>query len=85
MSRRGRRELLDHAPDLGTPETVLAFVALVPDAFEFLEVVLDQMIERRVLGVSRPVDSLGMAFHIRSNQRKGLCANLICTRRSGRM
>ena len=29
----------------GAPESVLLFVALVPDAFEFVEVVFDQAIE----------------------------------------
>jgi len=33
-------------PDNGTPESVLFFVALVPDALEFIEVVLDQAIKR---------------------------------------
>jgi hypothetical protein len=59
-------------PEDGTPESVLFFVALVPDALEFIEMVLDQVIKRGGLGVSRPVDSLRMAFHIRSNRLPSL-------------
>jgi hypothetical protein len=47
---------------------VLAFVALIPDALEFVEVILDQVIKRGILGVSRPIDSLRMTFHIESNR-----------------
>ena len=47
------------------PESVLAFVALVSDALELVEVVLDQAIQRRSLGIPGPVDSLGQALHIR--------------------
>ena len=61
----------------GNGETVLAFVALIPDALEFVEVVLDQVIQRGILGVSRPVDSLRIAFHIRSNRLPSLWANLM--------
>jgi len=50
-----------------TPESVLAFVAPVPDALELVEVVLDQAIQRRSLGIARPVDSLGQALHTGSN------------------
>jgi hypothetical protein len=49
------------------PESVLAFVVLVPDALELVEVVLDQAIPRRGLDISRPLDSLGQALHIDSN------------------
>lgn len=57
-------------PDDGAPESVLLFVALVPDSLEFVEVVLDQVIERGGLGVSGPVDSLRMALHIGSNRQE---------------
>ena len=61
----------------GNGETVLAFVALIPDALEFVEVVLDQVIQRGILGVSRPIDSLRMTFHIGSNRLPSLWANLM--------
>ena len=64
-------------PDNGTPESVLFFVALVPDALEFIEVVLDQAIKGGGLGVSRPIDSLRTTFHIGSNRRPHSCANLM--------
>ena len=56
------------------PESVLAFVALVPDALELVEVVLDQPIQRRGLGIARPVDPLGLALHIGSNCPAALAA-----------
>jgi len=65
---RAIQELFDSAPRDRAPETVLAFVALVPDALEFVEVVLDQVIQRGLPGASLPVDSLRTAFHIRSNR-----------------
>jgi hypothetical protein len=40
-------------------------------------VVLDQMIQRCILGVARPIDSLRMTFHIGSNRRPRSCANLM--------
>ena len=46
---------------------MLAFVALVPDALELIEVVLDQTIQRGGLGIPGPIDSLGQALHIGSN------------------
>jgi len=62
------QELFDDLPEDGAPETVLAFVALVPDTLEFVEVILDQVIKRGILGVSRPIDSLRIALHIGSNR-----------------
>ena len=56
---------------------MLAFVALIPDALEFVEVVLDQVIQRGILGISRPIDSLRMTFHIGSNRLPDSCANLM--------
>jgi len=46
-------------PEDGTPESVRIFIPLVPDALEFIEVVLDQAIKGGGLGISGPVDSLG--------------------------
>jgi hypothetical protein len=46
---------------------VLAFVALVPDALELVDVVLNEAIQRGGLGIPGPVDSLGQALHIGSN------------------
>ena len=40
------QKLLDDAAHDGAPESVLAFVALIPDALEFVKVVLDQAIQR---------------------------------------
>ena len=54
---------------------MLAFVALVPDALEFFEVVLDEAIQRRGLGIPGPVDSLGQALHIGSNCPRPRAAN----------
>ena len=36
--------LFDHMPDDGAPEAVLFFVAVIPNAHELVEVVLDQVI-----------------------------------------
>jgi len=69
-------------PDDGAPEAVLLFVAVVPDALELVEVVLDQVIERGGLGISRPVDSLRIAFHMESNRPRDLRANLIWVRKA---
>ena len=71
------QELFDDLPEDGTPETVLAFVALIPDALEFVEMILDQVIQRGILGVARPIDSLRMTFHIGSNRLPDSCANLM--------
>lgn len=38
------------------------FVALLPDALEFVELVLDQAIKRGGPGVSGPVDSLELSM-----------------------
>lgn len=62
-------------PDDGASEGVLLSAALVPDALELVEVVLDQVIKRGGLGISRPVGSLRVAFHMESNCPRGLCAN----------
>jgi hypothetical protein len=67
--------LFNNVPDDGAPEAVLLFVAVVPDALELVEVVLDQVIEHRGLGISRPVDSLRIAFHMESNCPSRYCAN----------
>jgi hypothetical protein len=56
---------------------VLAFVALLPDALELVEVVLNQAIERRGMGIPRPVDSLRQALHIGSNCPAAPAANKI--------
>jgi hypothetical protein len=59
--------LFDHVPDDGAPvehpgngKAVLSFVALVPDALEFVEVVLYQAIQAGGLGISGPI---GPAAH----------------------
>jgi len=67
-------------PDDGAPESVLLFVAVIPEAFEPIEVVLDQAVECGGLGVTGPVDSLGIAFHMESNRPRDLRANLRCVR-----
>ena len=54
---------------------MLAFVALVPDALELVEVVLEQAIKRGGLGIAGPVDSLGQALHIESNCPAAPAAN----------
>ncbi len=51
----------------GTPESVLASIALFPDALELVEEVLDQAIQRTVLGIPGAIDSLKRALHIESN------------------
>ena len=56
---------------------MLPFVALIPDALEFVEVILDQMMQRAIPGVSRPIDSLWKTFHIGSNRLPDSCANLM--------
>ena len=55
-------------PDDGAPEAVLFFVALIPDAFELVEVVLDQGKEVGGPRIAGPVDSWSRALHIRSNR-----------------
>jgi hypothetical protein len=70
-------------PDDGAPETVLFFVALVPDALEFVEVILDQAIQAGRLGISRPVDSLEDAVHMESDFPRRLWANSMCIREAG--
>jgi hypothetical protein len=62
-------------PDDGAPEAVLLFVALIPNALELVEVVLDQVIQPGGLRISRPVDSLRIASHMESNCPRRFCAN----------
>jgi hypothetical protein len=59
--------LFDDLPDDGAVEAVLVFVALIPEALEFVEVVLDQAIQAGGLRVSGPIDSLEKTFHMESN------------------
>jgi hypothetical protein len=59
------------------PESVLAFVALLPDALELVEVALDQAVQRRRLGIPRPVDFLRQALHRRFNCPEPRAANKI--------
>ena len=80
LARSSLKILFHHMPDDGAPEAVLLFVALIPDALELVEVVLDQAVESGGLGVTGPVDSLRMAFHIKSNCPMDLRANLIWVR-----
>jgi hypothetical protein len=54
---------------------VLAFITLFPDALELVEVVLDQTIKWRGLGIPGPIDSLGQALHIGSNCPAAPAAN----------
>ena len=61
----------------GNGEAVLLFVARIPDALEFVEVVLYQAIQAGGLGVSGPIDSLENAFHKESNCPMGTRANFI--------
>jgi hypothetical protein len=51
-NREARMDPIPHNLDQA-PESVLALVALVPDALELVEVVLDQAIPRRGLGIPR--------------------------------
>jgi hypothetical protein len=46
---------------------MLAFIALIPDALELVEMVLDQAKQGRRLSIARAVDSLRQALHIGSN------------------
>ena len=54
---------------------MLAFVALLPDTLELVEVILDQAIQGGGLGIPGAVDSLGQAWHIGSNCPEAAVAN----------
>jgi hypothetical protein len=69
--------LFHHLADDGTPEAVLFFVALVPNALEFVEVVRDQPVQAGGLWIPKPIDSLEDASPRESNCWHGKRANLL--------
>jgi hypothetical protein len=68
-------EALDRGPDDGTQRTPSRFVALVVDREVSLEVLLEDLVEVRALGVTGPIDGRGCrGRHVDQPVSRGLLA-----------